>query len=128
GSSSSLQMNLNDAFSLPNNSIWTIYADPDQGAWIGTYGGKIAYCSLYDARVRYFDPSPGGLNHPIVSSFQEDHLGNIWSGTEGGNLNYWNRKNDQFSRPLRSQSSSSNANIINRLKFDAKGRRLFISA
>ncbi|MGJ1409839.1 response regulator [Sphingobacterium thalpophilum] len=128
GSSSSLQMNLNDAFSLPNNSIWTIYADPDQGAWIGTYGGKIAYCSLYDARVRYFNPSPGGLNHPIVSSFQEDHLGNIWIGTEGGNLNYWNRKNDQFSRPLRSQSSSSNANMIKRLKFDAKGRRLFISA
>src|SRR5690606_3213820 len=37
-----LRLNLNDAYSLPNNSIWTIYPDPDQGVWIGTYGGKIA--------------------------------------------------------------------------------------
>jgi len=112
-SSSALRMNLNDAYSLPNNSIWTIYPDPDQGAWIGTYGGKIAYCSLYDSRVRYFKPSPGGLNHPIVSSFQEDHLGNIWIGTEGGSLNYWNRKKDQFIRPEQSAGNSSTPQMIN---------------
>lgn len=127
-SSSTLQMNLNDTYSLPNNSIWTIYADPDQGAWIGTYGGKIAYCSLYDSRVRYIKPSPGGLNHPIVSSFQEDHHGNIWIGTEGGSINYWNRKNDQFSHPIQAMGNSLNANMIKRLKFDETSKRLFISA
>ncbi|MGE8423667.1 MAG: ligand-binding sensor domain-containing protein, partial [Sphingobacterium siyangense] len=127
-SSSTLQMNLNDAYSLPNNSIWTIYPDPDQGAWIGTYGGKIAYCSLYDSRVRYFKPSPGGLNHPIVSSFQEDHLGNIWIGTEGGSLNYWNRKKDQFNPPETSQGSSSSPHMIKRLKFDRTSKKLLISA
>ena len=127
-SSSTLQMNLNDAYSLPNNSIWTIYPDPDQGAWIGTYGGKIAYCSLYDSRVRYFKPSPGGLNHPIVSSFQEDHLGNIWIGTEGGSLNYWNRKKDQFNPPEKSQGSSSSPHMIKRLKFDRTSKKLLISA
>ncbi|WAC39561.1 two-component regulator propeller domain-containing protein [Pedobacter sp. SL55] len=52
--SSFLRMNLNDAFSLPNNSIWTISPDPDQGVWIGTYGGKIAYCSLYDSAGALF--------------------------------------------------------------------------
>jgi Signal transduction histidine kinase len=127
-SSSGLHMNLNDAYSLPNNSIWTIYADPDQGAWIGTYGGKIAYCSLYDSRVRYFKPSPGGLNHPIVSSFQEDHLGNIWIGTEGGSLNYWDREKDQFSLPGQSRGSSSSPNMIKRLKFDGMSKSLLISA
>jgi signal transduction histidine kinase/DNA-binding response OmpR family regulator/ligand-binding sensor domain-containing protein len=126
--SSFLRMNLNDAFSLPNNSIWTIYADPDQGAWIGTYGGKVAYCSLYDSRVRYFNPSLGGLNHPIVSSFQEDHLGNIWIGTEGGGLNYWNRKNDSFSHFMKSEGNSPNSNMIKRLRFDQENKRLFISA
>ncbi|MFN0256942.1 hybrid sensor histidine kinase/response regulator transcription factor [Pedobacter ureilyticus] len=123
-----LRMNLNDAFSLPTNSIWTIYPDPDQGAWIGTYGGKIAYCSLYDSRVRYFNPSPGGLNHPIVSSFQEDHLGNIWIGTEGGGLNYWNRQSDAFSHYLKSQGNSPNSNMIKRLKFDRANKQLAISA
>ncbi|WP_256009738.1 hybrid sensor histidine kinase/response regulator transcription factor [Desertivirga xinjiangensis] len=126
-SSSFLRMNLNDAFSLPNNSIWTIYRDPDQGAWIGTYGGKIAYCSLYDARVRYFNPSPGGLNHPVVSSFQEDHLGNIWIGTEGGGLNYWNRATDSFSHFMKSNGNSLNSNMIKRLRFDPETKNLLIS-
>ncbi|WP_199117502.1 hybrid sensor histidine kinase/response regulator transcription factor [Pedobacter sp. ASV28] len=123
-----LRMNLNDAFSLPTNSIWTIYPDPDQGAWIGTYGGKIAYCSLYDSQVRYFNPSPGGLNHPIVSSFQEDYLGNIWIGTEGGGLNYWDRQSDAFTHYLKSQGNSPNSNMIKRLKFDFENKRLSISA
>lgn len=126
-SSSLLKMNLNDAFSLPNNSIWTIYRDPDQGAWIGTYGGKIAYCSLYDAYVRYFNPSPGGLNHPVVSGFQEDHLGNIWIATEGGGLNYWNRENDSFRHFMKSSTNSLNSNMIKRLRFDAERKQLLIS-
>lgn len=128
GTSSFLRMNLNDPFSLPTNSIWTIYPDPHQGIWIGTYGGKIAYCSLYDARVRYFNPSSGGLNHPVVSSFQEDHLGNIWIGTEGGGLNYWNRETDSFSHLLKSKSNSLNSNSIKRLRFDPEKKHLYISA
>lgn len=123
-----LRLNLNDAYSLPNNSIWTIYPDPDQGVWIGTYGGKIAYCSLYDAQVRYFNPSPGGLNHPVVSTFQEDHLGNIWIGTEGGGLNYWDRKGDRFSHFIKSSNGSPNSNMIKRLRFDPEKKHLFISA
>lgn len=123
-----LRLNLNDPFSLPNNSIWSIYPDPDQGVWIGTYGGKIAYCSLYDARVRYFTPSPGGLNHPIVSSFQEDQLGNIWIGTEGGGLNYWDRKSDSFSHFIKSSADLPSSNMIKRLRFDSENQRLLISA
>ncbi|SDE01101.1 Signal transduction histidine kinase [Pedobacter soli] len=126
-SSSLLKMNLNDAFSLPNNSIWTIYRDPDQGVWIGTYGGKIAYCSLYDAYVRYFNPSPGGLNHPVVSSFQEDELGNIWIGTEGVGLNYWNRSDDSFKYFPKRNSNSLNSNLVKRMRFDEGKKQLFVS-
>lgn len=121
-----LKMNLNDAFSLPNNSIWTIYRDPDQGAWIGTYGGKIAYCSLYDAYVRYFNPSLGGLNHPVVSAFQEDGSGNIWIGTEGVGLNYWNRSDDSFRYFLKASTNSVNSNI-KKMHFDQERKHLFIS-
>ncbi|SER97423.1 hybrid sensor histidine kinase/response regulator transcription factor [Pedobacter rhizosphaerae] len=123
-----LKMNLNDPFSLPNNSIWTIYGDPDQGAWIGTYGGKIAYCSLYDAYVRYFTPSLGGLNHPVVSGFQEDDLDNVWIATEGGGLNYWNRKDDTFRHFTKSEANSINSNMVKRLRFDPERKNLFISS
>jgi len=122
-----LKMNLNDAFSLPNNSIWTIYGDPDQGVWIGTYGGKIAYCSLYDAYIRYFAPSSGALNHPVVSGFAEDNSGNIWIGTEGGGLNFWNRENDSFLHFMKSNTSGLNSNLIKHLRFDEVKKELFVS-
>lgn len=123
-----LRLNLNDAFSLPTNSIWTIYSDPDQGVWIGTYGGKIAYCSRYDARVRYFNPSSGGLNHPVVSSFQEDQHGNLWIGTEGGGLNYWDRQRDNFKHFVKSDADLPNSNMIKRLRFNTDVQHLFIAA
>ena len=123
-----LTMGLNDAYSLPNNSIWTIYADPDQGVWIGTYGGKLAYSSLYDKKVRYFKPGQGGLNHPVVSSFAEDRQGSLWIGTEGGGLNYWNRQNNTFTHYLKSASNSPNSNMIKSIRFDADKKNLYIAA
>ena len=37
-----------------------------------------------DNGVDYFKATPGGLNHPIVSCFEEATEGNLWIGTEGG--------------------------------------------
>lgn len=127
-SHTTLTMNLSDAYSLPNNSIWTIYADPDQGAWLGTYGGKLVYSSLYDKTVRYFKPGPGSLNHPIVSSFAEDRQGNIWIGTEGGGLNYWNRQVNTFAYYLKGSSNALSSNMIKSLRFDPGKRYLYIAA
>ena len=121
-------MNLRQAGSLPNNSIWTIFRDPIEGMWIGTYGGKIAYSSSYDPLIRYFKPSPIELNHPIVSSFAEDHLGNIWVGTEGGGLNYWNRSLDHFTYFLSLETNSEKLNMIKRIRFNSKDKELFVSA
>lgn len=123
-----LQSNLNDAYSLPNNSIWTIYPDPDGGVWIGTYGGKFAYTTFFDNNVRYIEATPGGLNHSIVSSFEEDKNGNIWIGTEGGGLNYWNRKDDTFKHYRHSEGNSINSNSIKTLRFDKAKDILYIAA
>lgn len=128
GDSRLLTMGLNDAYSLPNNSIWTIYPDPDQGVWIGTYGGKLAYSSFYDKKVRYFKPGQGGLNHPVVSSFAEDKEGNLWIGTEGGGVNYWNRQNNTFSHYLKAPSNSPGSNMIKNMQFDAGKKNLYIAA
>ena len=64
--------------------MWSIFPDPDGGVWVGTYGGKLAYMTFADNGVDYFKATPGGLNHPIVSCFEEDTEGNLWIGTEGG--------------------------------------------
>jgi len=123
-----LRSNLNDAYSLPNNSIWTIYPDPDEGVWISTYGGKFAYSTFFDNNVRYVNATPGGLNHSVVSSFEEDKDGNIWIGTEGGGLNYWERKKDTFTHYLHSGNNSINSNSIKNLRFNGAKDIMYISA
>lgn len=122
-----LRSNLHYAYSLPNNSVWSIYSDPDGGVWIGTYGGKLAYMTFFDNDINYFNPTSGGLNHPIVSCFEEDDAGNLWIGTEGGGLNYWDRKTDQFSYYTQENKTGIMSNMIKRLHYGKGSDPLQIS-
>ena len=123
-----LRFNLHDTFSLPNNSVWSIYPDPDGGIWIGTYGGKLAYMTLFENNINYFKATPGGLNHPIVSCFEEDEDGNLWIGTEGGGLNYWNRKTDKFAYFTQENKTGVTSNMIKKMRYDEDNNTLQISA
>lgn len=122
-----LRSNLHYPYSLPNNSIWSIYPDPDGGVWIGTYGGKLAYMTFYDNDVNFFKATMGGLNHPIVSCFEEDKEGNLWIGTEGGGVNYWNRQVDHFSYYTQENKTGINSNMIKNLHYDSEKNNLFVS-
>ncbi len=126
GESYMLTANLFDIFALPNNSVWSIYPDPDGGVWVGTYGGKLAYLSFSDNDIRSVHPTPGGLSHPIVSSFAEDNDGNLWVGTEGGGISIWNRKAGNFSVMRQEDGNSLNSNMIKRLVCD--GEYMWIAA
>ena len=123
-----LRFNLHYRYSIPNNSIWSIYPDPDGGIWIGTYGGKLAYMTFFDNNVNYFKATPGGLNHPIVSCFEEDKEGNLWIGTEGGGVNYWNRKTGITSYYTQENNTGVTSNMIKMLRYDEKKNTLRISA
>lgn len=123
-----LRFNLHYTYSLPNNSVWSIFPDPDGGVWIGTYGGKLAYMTFFDNNVNYFKATPGGLNHPIISCFEEDKEGNLWIGTEGGGLNYWNRKTDKFFYYTQGNKTGITSNMIKKLQYDEKTNSLQISA
>lgn len=122
-----LRSNLHYPYSLPNNSVWSIFPDPDGGVWVGTYGGKLAYMTVSDNGVDYFKATPGGLNHPIVSCFEEDGEGGLWIGTEGGGLNYWDRKRNRFVYYTQENRSGITSNMIKRLQYDRKGT-LLVSA
>ncbi|MFT3751537.1 MAG: two-component regulator propeller domain-containing protein [Paludibacter sp.] len=123
-----LRFNLHNTYSIPNNSIWSIYPDPDGGVWVGTYGGKLAYMTFSDNNVSYFKAVPGGLNHPIISCFEEDHDGNLWIGTEGGGVNYWNRKTGVTSYYTQENNTGITSNMIKMLRYDEKKNTLRISA
>lgn len=122
-----LRSNLHYPYSLPNNSVWSIFPDPDGGVWVGTYGGKLAYLTDADNDVNYFKATPGGLNHPIVSCVAEDRDGNLWIGTEGGGVNFWDRRNDRFVYYTLANGSGITSNMIKKLWFD-ENNTLLVSA
>lgn len=123
-----LRSNLHYPYSLPNNSVWSVYPDPDGGVWVGTYGGKLAYMTFSDSTVDcYFKATPGGLNNPIVSCFEEDEQGNLWIGTEGGGVNYWDRQNDRFVYYTQENRSGITSNMIKKLRYDTKSNMLLMS-
>ena len=103
------------SWSLPNNSIWSIYRDPDGEVWIGTYGGQLVIATTDDSDADYFKATQGGLYHPIVSCFAEDPGGNLWIGTEGGGISYWDRKTDEFTYYIQQGPEGLNSNLIKNL-------------
>lgn len=122
GETSLIRSDARNPFSLPNNSVWTIYPDPDGGVWIGTFGGKLAYTTTEDGDVdRLFKASVAGLSNPIVSCFAEDASGNLWIGTEGGGISVWNRRNDSFSYYTQQDGSGLHSNMVKHLYLDEKG-------
>ena len=122
-----LRSDLHYPYSLPNNSVWSIFPDPDGGIWVGTYGGKLAYMTFADNGVDYFKATPGGLNHPIVSCFEEDTEGNLWIGTEGGGINRWDRRDGRFVYYTQESRCGLTSNMIKKLWHDGNDR-LLVSA
>ena len=127
GRTQMLRTNIHYPHSLPNNSVWTIYPDPDGGVWVGTYGGKLAYIPVSDNGGNWFKATPGGLSHSIVSCFEEDSKGNIWIGTEGGGINYWDRINNRFIYYTQENNSGVRSNMIKKLHYDEDGNLMISS-
>lgn len=128
GTSMLLRNKLGDRYSIPQNSVWAIYPDPDGGFWIGTFGGGIAYQTFNDNHVKHVESGVGKLNNSIVSCFEEDTNGNIWIGTEGGGVNFWDRSSDTFSYPIKPSLHTSGFSLIKTLKFDNGKKNLYVSA
>ena len=122
-----LRTNIYYPYSLPNNSVWTVYPDPDGGVWVGTYGGKLAYVPVSDNGGNWFKATPGGLSHSIVSCFEEDRNGNLWIGTEGGGVNYWDRINNRFIYYTQENNSGVRSNMIKKLCYDDHGNLMMSS-
>ncbi|MCC8172829.1 MAG: response regulator [Parabacteroides sp.] len=128
GETGLLRSDLRQPYLLPNNSVWSVYPDPDGGVWVGTYGGKLAYMTFFTSQVDYFKATPGGLNHPIVSCFEEDGTGNLWIGTEGGGVNCLDRSTGRFSYYTQENNTGVVSDMIKKLCYDPARNRLLLSA
>jgi ligand-binding sensor domain-containing protein len=85
-----------DPSSLASVSIWSLLLD-DQGIlWLGTYNAGVQFVSPFGQRFGLLRAHRGGLSDPHVTAVIEDHLGDLWIGTDGGGLNHLDRKTGRF--------------------------------
>lgn len=80
-----------------SNSVWSLYEDKDGNKWFGSLRGGISMLSntpKYFKSIRYNAKNPA---ENFILSFCEDEKKNLWVGTDGAGLKYWNRKNNTYS-------------------------------
>jgi len=96
-----------DSKTIGQNSITLMYKDNTGIIWVGTYKKGVGY---YHESIIKFPLYTHHLSDPVsdskslsfsdVNSFAEDKLGNLWIGTNGGGLVYFDRKNNTFKKYL----------------------------
>ena len=99
---------ITDPFSLPNNSIWTIFEDRQKNVWLGTYSGTLCYVNVDEnGAFKTYHTQNSGLNNTPVSAFAEDR-NYLWIGTEGGGVNRMNKHTGEFKNLADGNGMTSN--------------------
>ncbi len=69
------------AFSLSDNTVWSVYKDRQGRIWAGTFSKGLC---VIDRLQNKFSPLAISLRNDVVNSILKDHKNRIWIGTEGG--------------------------------------------
>lgn len=127
GSLNTIQKQLGEANTLPDNSVYTLYSDDLGIVWLGMYKGGLAYYHQEFFKFRLFTKNPfdpKSICYSDINCFEEAKDGNIWVGTNGGGLALYNRRKKNFtcykSDPNRKNSLSND--IVIDLYRDSKDR------
>ena len=79
-----------------SNSVWSLYEDKSGNKWFGSLRGGISMLSStpkYFKSIRYNAKNPA---ENFILSFCEDEKNNLWVGTDGAGLKYWDRKKNTY--------------------------------
>jgi signal transduction histidine kinase/ligand-binding sensor domain-containing protein/DNA-binding response OmpR family regulator len=129
-----LMHNPEDPRSLAQNSIYALYKDNTGIIWVGTYKKGVCYYKEIFNRFPLYSHDPNiargkdgtfkSLPYQDVDRFVEDARGNLWIGTNGGGLIYFDRKHNTFTQYLHDPSRPNSLcnNVIVGLCLDSRGR------
>lgn len=95
---------------LRSGAISEIYNDDQQRKWIATLRGGINVIDDKNKPFTLFTHDPLNNNSVInnfILSFCEDQYHNIWIGTDGGGLSYWNTHTGQYNGYIHSTDPGS---------------------
>ena len=117
-------------YSSKNNpfSIWCLTKDGQDNIWFGTYFNGLQWFNPDYGVYTWYKPSAvegEGLSHPIVGCIEEDIHGNLYVATEGGGVNYLNRKTGKITWITKEKNSLTSDNIQS-LYYDKKKNLLWI--
>lgn len=103
--------------SLPVNSFWCLYNDPDNNMWAGSIrGGLIGMKEIYMRTYQdVFLNSAYGLSEKVVVGMYEDQDSMIWLGTDGGGMN----RLDPHTGLFRHYPSTYPSKIVSIIDYDA---------
>lgn len=86
--------------SLRSGVVNGIYEDNEGRKWITTLRGGVNIMDMQNRPFKLYrhDPfNPNSVINNFIISFCEDELHNIWIGTDGGGISYWNRATNRYS-------------------------------
>ncbi len=113
---------LNNPYSLSDNSVYCLHKDKEGGIWIGTYFGGVNYFpKRYNQFQKYFDlQTEHSLKGNVVREIVEDKNKTIWIGTEDNGLNKLDVRTNAFThfKPNNGARSVSSTNIHGLLSYE----------
>ncbi len=91
--------NGNKAGSLRSGAVTTVFHDRESRKWITTLRGGVSVVDNFKKPFTLFNNDPFNKNSVInnfILSFCEDEKHNLWIGTDGGGLSYWDIKSNLY--------------------------------
>ncbi|MGP1994360.1 two-component regulator propeller domain-containing protein [Zobellia laminariae] len=109
---------------LSQSDINTIYQDKQGFMWFGTHDGLNKYDGY---KFTGYNPSankPNRISSNLVSAITGDETGNLWVGTTGSGLNFYNAATGNFTSYLNDEDDASSliGNHVTALFKDSKNR------
>ncbi len=85
---------------IPSNTVTeAMLADDDGNVWIGTYGNGLFVINSPHRSLQHYKAdyrNPLSLSYNDILSIKKDKFGGIWLGTDGGGVNHYDKRYNNF--------------------------------
>ncbi|WP_170971054.1 ligand-binding sensor domain-containing protein [Ilyomonas limi] len=85
---------------IPQNTVTeAVLADDNGNVWIGTYGDGLYVLNAATHKLQHYTAdynNPFSLSYNDILSIKKDNYGGIWLGTDGGGVNHYDKRFNNF--------------------------------